>query len=157
MASERETLALTLIRAHVRFGTNGHVFTTSWKRAVNHAEVTTLLSGFIHKVGSTDRKMCRKKLATLSAPLLVAGVGACGSNNEDDSAPDSSGESMLSAADDGADNDEENTSDDASEDETASADTSEWMPAFEAVFELDAEAFYDVMEESVGNNTAILP
>lgn len=98
----------------------------------------------------------RKKRAILSVPLLVAGLGACGSDNEDDSAPDSSGESTLSAADDGSDNDEENTSDDASEDETASADTSEWMPAFEAVFELDAESFYDVMEESVGNKTAIL-
>ncbi len=59
MATKREAPALTLIRAHVEFWANGHVFTASWKRAVNHADVTILLSDFILKVGSTDRKMCR--------------------------------------------------------------------------------------------------
>lgn len=98
----------------------------------------------------------RKKLAISSVPLLMAGLGTCGSDSEDYSATDSSGRSTASAADDSADNSEENTSDEASEHETASADTWEWMTAFEAVFDHDAEAFCDMMEESVDNKTAIL-
>lgn len=97
----------------------------------------------------------RKKLALLSMPLLLAGLSACGSDNEDETTSNNTAETTTDVD---ADNSEENASEeDDAETEDVSADTSEWMPAFEAVFELDAEAFYDVMEESAGDNTAILP
>lgn len=101
----------------------------------------------------------RKKLAFLSVPLLLAGLGACSSDSDDESASEGPAEENTAQVDDVADTDDDSAAEDedAAGDANTIADDSEWMPAFEAVFELDAEAFYEVMAESAGDNDAILP